>query len=287
MTLDDKPKVDKYTRQLIRDAVRAVLTAAGFSEKEHNHHLQAALQITHTPAYRKLTLEAGWTDADLAAIANYLNIDVQKIFEICAGFWVGPDVEQATIQIGGTKFTCYVQTDGPATDTKFSDLVLQIGDGDATVVPYAEASKNVCLCINKISIKPNLNRLSSVALLEDDLEVLELAGELLSQRQMKPHLFQSIDALRDALRSRQFDIIVMDWWIRGRDVGELIPEIRNSDINRKSIIAIVTGRIRDSNQPDPNEHEFERLISEYGVKIYAKPVRWQFLAAEWALDLQA
>jgi CheY-like chemotaxis protein len=287
MTSDNKTVVDRQARKLFRDAVRSALTAAGFPEKEHNLQLRAALQITNTAAYRKLTMEAGWTDGDIAAVANFLNVGVEQVLANAAGLSVGVDAVQAKIEISGETYSCHVQTDGLATNKRFSELVLKHSDNAASIVPFDDAAGNEPLFIKKILISPNQHRMFSVAILEDDINSLELAGEILSHRNVKTELFQSIESIRDQLQRKHFDVVVLDWWVHGEDVGALISDIRRNPLNSKSIIAIVTGKIRSDGTKDSNESEFERLISTHGVKIYSKPVRWSFLAAEWAVDLNA
>lgn len=285
MSADTHNEMAMQTRTLIRDAVQAALTAAGFEKGDHNKQLQHVLNITHSTAYRKLTTEAGWTDSDLAAVAAGLKIPVKRLLAAASGLELRSDSVPAKMHINGVVHDCLVQIGGPASESSYSEFVVYELAGVKHVTQYEEAAKfpNIHRVL-RIELTPRQHRPLSVALLEDDHDALDVARIELKQRGLNPTPFRSIAELSTQIDSQKFDVIVLDWWIDGIDVGELIVNIRNSPLNSSSIIALVTGELRTGG--NAREDVIEKFITEYKVKTYMKPARWSLLAAEWQTSIK-
>ena len=286
MSADANNEIAMQTRALIRDAVQAALTAAGFEKGEHNKKLQQMLDITRSAAYRKLTTEAGWSDSDLAAVAAGLNIPVKRLLAAAGGVAMDAELVAAKMHINGLVCDCLVQLGGPVGQGAYSEFVAyEMGAGLRHVAQYEEAAGFSGLRrVSRIEILPRQHRPLKVALLEDDRDALEVARIELKQKGLHPVPFHSAAELEAQINSQQFDVIALDWWIDGVDVGDLIVKIRNSAINSTCSIAVVTGELRAGG--NAREDVIEKFITDYKIKTYLKPARWSLLAAEWQTNIK-
>jgi CheY-like chemotaxis protein len=286
MSADTHNEMAMQTRTLIRDAVQAVLTAAGFEKGEHNKQIQQLLDITHSAAYRKLTTEAGWSDSDLAAVASGLKIPIKRLLAAASGVAMDAELVAAKMHINGLVCDCQVQLGGPVTQGAYSEFVAyEMGTGIRHVAQYKEAAGFSDLQrVLRIELVPRQHRPLEVALLEDDRDALEAARAELKQKGLHPVPFRSAAELEAQIGSQRFDVIVLDWWIDGVDVGDLIVKIRNSPLNSASSIAVVTGELRAGG--NAREDVIEKFITEHRIKTYLKPARWSLLAAEWQTNIR-
>lgn len=270
-----------YTRTLFLSAIRAELSAAGFSEKEHNAHIQAALNITYSAAYRKLSGVVGWTDVDIAAIADYLGRPVDRLIARIAGANVGNEKTLARININGVLHQCSVEVGEPVRPGKYSEFVLvELASQEKQVVNYADANDlNGAFHVIGFTVNSTLERPLSIAILEDDELALGLACEILRQHRLNPIPFKSADELRKAIENQKFDEIVVDWWVNNESAENIIKEIRGSALNKDCNLTIVTGQLVEGGKAD--EKSLGAVISKYKVKTHIKPIHWPLLAAEW------
>jgi CheY-like chemotaxis protein len=287
MSADTHNEMAMQTRTLIRDAVQAALTAAGFEKGEHNKKLQQVLDITHSAAYRKLTTEAGWSDSDLAAVAAGLQIPIKRLLAAASGVAIDVELVAAKMHINGLVCDCLVQIGGPVSQGAYSEFVAYEMDatGVRHVAQYEEAAGFSNLQrVLRIELMPRQHRPLKVALLEDDRDALEVARIELKQKGLHPVPFRSAEELEAQISSQHFDVIVLDWWIDGVDVGDLIIKIRNSTLNSASSIAVVTGELRAGG--NAREDVIEKFITQHKIKTYLKPARWSLLAAEWQANIR-
>ena len=286
---DPKGPLDTRARTLVRDAVKRVLSDAGFADKEHNPQIQAALGVTESAARRKLNMEVGWSDTDLGAIARHVNQPVEALFAIAAGqakrpaTAVGGGLLPARINIGGKAvLDCLVEPGQALQPGDHSELVLverepkvwhvlPMGD-----LPAGGAAKR----IHRLVIEPSQTPPRTIGVLDDDEGVLDIACAILRQRRFDPVPYRHIADLRRDLHQRRFDVLVLDWWVRGESVEGLIREIRQSPLNAGCTLAVVTGELVAGGRAD--EGSLERLMSELKIKAYLKPVRWALVAADLA-----
>ena len=275
-----EPSSSKYVRQLLRDAVKAALSSKGHQEKEHQAHLQAALEISQSTCYRKLALEVGWSDADLAAVARYLRIDPREIFATAAGKQGADTYAMAKIDVLGKTIDCRAFTDGELKDGDFSEFVLVDTAAGKKVYTFDDAPKTLAKWrVKQVAFQSRQTEPPRVAILEDDESSLENACHLLQKKGLSVFGFQGIPELGRALDESEFDIVVLDWWVNKQTPEILIEKIRSDSRHKDCLLAVVTGELTAGGKAD--ENSLEELIARYGIKTYTKPVRWLLLGAEW------
>ncbi len=289
MSSEENNKAALHARYLLRNAVRSAFSSAGFSEREHNAQLQAALKITQSAAYRKLNMDAGWSDTDISGVASYLDQKVESLFASAAGLELGSKVVQACIDISGRQYDCMAEVAKPLAPGEYSDFLLVEGPaGNNCIVPFVEAADDaLALRVIRFEVASGKVCPPQVAVLEDDVGALESACEILKQRHLNAIGFQTIGELRKEISGTRFDIIVLDWWVNGESAASLIYDIRSSELNRDCTLVVVTGELFQGGKASLDE--LERMITTCRIKTHMKPVHWALLAAEWSStrDLKA
>lgn len=117
-----------------------------------------------------------------------------------------------------------------------------------------------------------------VALLEDDLPLLETVAEALSAFGLEVHAFADPETLMSALERRSFDAYVIDWRLGERTAAKTIYALRAMPRYIKTPVFILSGNIPvvDTDW----DRDMADLMSQHQVQYRAKPYRSRELAAE-------
>ncbi len=117
-----------------------------------------------------------------------------------------------------------------------------------------------------------------VALLEDDLPLLETVAEALSAFGLDVHAFADPETLMSALDRQTFDAYVIDWRLGERTAARTIYALRDMPRYTRTPVFILSGNIPvvDTDW----DRDMAELLSKHQVQYRAKPYRSRELAAE-------
>lgn len=264
---------NQHTRQLIIDSVAKTLLSAGYEEKQFNEVVASTLNITASSAYRKMSGDSGFSDSDIDALANFLGVSQRHLLQ------GGGKSCFAKIKIDEKLYSCHVTVGAAVQEGNYSDFIL-IGSEAKYVIPYDEDNVHEgALCVTKIEIIPSTQPPPYIAILEDDVGALSASVDILSAQGFKVSQFTDQDELRKSISNQKYDIIALDWWMRGETVEKLIGDIRRSDSCSNATIAVITGELRAKGHA--KEDVLVNLTERFKTKTYLKPINWALLAAEW------
>jgi DNA-binding response OmpR family regulator len=117
-----------------------------------------------------------------------------------------------------------------------------------------------------------------VALLEDDLPLLETVAEALSAFGLDVHAFADPETLMSALGRQTFDAYVIDWRLGERTAAQTIYALRAMPDYALTPVFILSGNIPvvDTDW----DRDMANLLAQHEVQYRAKPYRSRELAAE-------
>ena len=121
-------------------------------------------------------------------------------------------------------------------------------------------------------------RVPVVALLEDDLALLETVAEALSAFGLNVHAFADPETLMSALERHTFDAYVIDWRLGERTAAPTIYALREMSAYQRTPVFILSGNIPvvDTDW----DRDMADLLAHHKVQYRAKPYRSRDLAAE-------
>jgi len=117
-----------------------------------------------------------------------------------------------------------------------------------------------------------------VALLEDDLPLLETVAEALAAHGLDVHGFAEPETLMAALQRRTFDAYVLDWRLGERTAAQTIYALRAMPIYERTPVFILSGNIPVVDTEW--DREMADLMAQHHVQYRAKPYRSRQLAEE-------
>lgn len=111
-----------------------------------------------------------------------------------------------------------------------------------------------------------------VAILDNDVDILELLETVLTRFGFEIMTFQTKEEILEAMKKYTFDGFIIDWLLDyGQNSNQIIRTIREN--NEIATLILLTGQL--------NQHEKEigETILKYGIKMIEKPTRMVILSS--------
>lgn len=247
--------------------------------------LRDTLQMSHTVAWRKLAGQAAFTDDDLARIALRLRMPLsQLLLELVLS---DEDHRSASVPVAGSELPGSVRLGERVRAVRGQCVAVQregawrVLDG-SEVRAGEEAFRVLGLIARAGPARPR------IALLDDEADITALAADLLAELGFDADCFATAAEMRQALATRHYDALVVDWFLSGGETSEaLIREVRESQqvLNGALMpIFIITGQL--ATRGELAISALGEIVAAYQCKPREKPVRWGLLAAELSTELR-
>ncbi len=229
-----------------------LLERKGIGKRKQASTIAEILDIQYKSAKQKLDEKRGITYQEVKRIFSFFNesLDDRRNYN---GLFIVNDIH----------IRCNVEVSNEDVEVKEPGI------------NYAYKSKNFYI-INPTSSKihkdmkkvkkMDLLPAPKIAILDNDIEILELMQSVSNRYGIDGQAFQTAASLSEAIDSESYDGYVIDWLLDyDQNSEEVIKKIRSTD--EKVPIILLTGQLNQ------HEQEIGETIVKYGVELVEKPTR--------------
>lgn len=262
---------DKSNILPIGEMITKLLLMLNVPKHKHGAHIAKVLNVSSTHANRKLKKDSLWDVNQLEIVLDSLGFSLSKFFSV---FENGiSEMHDAIFEINKTEHTCKIFLSEENDDKEREFSAVKINDKwhvflttELTESTIKELKRKIILI--EINSRNQETRKKRIALLDDDLSIVDSLKDILSNRDYLIDTFNEIESLENEIKKKPYDAYVLDWLINDMSVYKTIKLIRET-ANPNALIIALTGQLGGK-----VDAEIADAINDFDISgPYEKPIR--------------
>lgn len=265
--MEEETKSDNWLGEMLAKA----LIVKGIPKQKHIAHIGRVLELTTAAAHKKLTGSTKWEVSQLVKVVHSIGMEMSEFFELYSPSH--SETHEALWSEGNTTLKCKIYLSPETSDEKTEYSAVKINDewcvihtDDIRDEYLVESKRN----IESIVIHPRKIEIgkSSIAILDDDKNIVDSIKEIINDGRFIVDGFYSIDDLSRAIDKSAYDAYILDWVVGDKTVFDTIKKIRQSQ-KRNSMILVLTEQLEGI-----IDEEISISINDYDiVGPFEKPIK--------------
>ncbi|WP_261643013.1 helix-turn-helix domain-containing protein [Erwinia mallotivora] len=247
----DKPKHNL-------EKILTLFERKGIEKRKQASTMAEILDIQYNSAKQKLDEKRGITYQEVKKIHHWFNepLDDRKNYN---GLFIVNDMH----------IRCNIEVSTEIVEFREPGINYATKKGNYYIVNPTEPKVDKDM---KKVVKMELLPAPKLAILDNDIEIIELLQNVSNRYGIDGKIFQTVSALNEAIDKESFDGYVIDWLLDFGETSEsAIKKIRI--IDEKTPIILLTGQLNH------HEKDIGEAIMNYGVELIEKPTRTFILSS--------
>lgn len=249
-----------------------VMTMNGIPKHKQASHIRDVLNVSTPQAQRKLKGTAPWELTQLELVVRSLSITMSQFFAMFENELT--EKQDAVFNLDKVEIPCkiYLSKENSKEHREYS--AVKINDKwhvfKTEEIEENEIYNDARRFIGMIVIESNKTELKKkrIALLDDDLNVLESISEIIGYGDYTVNSFSNLSDLEAKIDIFPYDAYILDWVVNEKSAYESIRKIRESK-KPHAMIIVLTGQ--NSEEVDD---EIATAISDFDIiGPFSKPLK--------------
>ncbi|WP_423393047.1 helix-turn-helix domain-containing protein [Burkholderia sp. LMG 21824] len=271
--------LDSFT---IAQKIHDLLESNGIPRHRHVATIGRILNLSASHAHRKMKGASPWTLAQIKDVASSFGVDAPSLLHgVSTPEGNRTRGREAILAIGNEEIPCRAHIDEELPHSVTQPLFVALRFADSWRIYRAEGApsgRKFGVTAIEINCAPQQMQKPSVAILDDNVGVVDELARYLSSHGFSVSKFHTASSLKSMMRTVKFDAFVVDWIIDTETAGECIRDIFNTH-DCDTAVLILTGFMDDS----VHTQAIAEIMRSFNIiGPFEKPVRAPVIAA--ALD---